>query len=648
MFPKEHVGLSLRECEQDKDAVSNSSKGSDDVAYTTSTKLEAVVAGPGQSTAGFAPPGSSRSGVAPADLNENVQPILMTMVSIQSLLVQFSHSKVRADFVNQCFGCNINPKLLPRIDNLRWLLLPRWQSGSLATTNVRSQAASYHWNHLIRQSDELFLTDTDAMEECLTYKEWFSTLEAVASDRYWTRVSPENRCTHILPSDDGSESGTASGASRLSVVMKNSNKDKKTSCDFAKMKDKHSLRKSLTKRKPKKVTTKTKVEEIIITSSDSSSDDNSAVSSPGGSQSSEDDSDVEIKRARPVTRSHPQRSSHSDNRAVVTPPMFQMNGKVSLKEYLATFERYFIRKFKGSSHDQTQMLSKFLSGDLLKVYEVRGGRMLKYTDMKKQLLEYYRKQKIGGKSYWREELAGATPGVDEGYEIFGMRLTELAELAYPNNKKECASHMRKQFFEALPSTICSKITDAERALRATTGGKQKYLPFSGIVQLAKDLQKESVKPKTVMWATQLSGGPEISKSEVSNHFSHQRPYNNNNGNNTTTNTREYWSHSKPSSFYTQDRNNNQKLFYNANHKQQPQQENQQVKYQSPEGSHTPKKAVACAYCKNPNHQVQDCWKASRSCLICGKKHLMEKCPKFDPQYRSRSGSSGPQRANPLN
>ena len=74
-------------------------------------------------------------------------------ISIQSLLNQFSHPKVRADFYNKKFGCNINPNLLRKIDELRFCFLPRWQDGSLtAATNINAQ---HHMLQLLFQSDSL-------------------------------------------------------------------------------------------------------------------------------------------------------------------------------------------------------------------------------------------------------------------------------------------------------------------------------------------------------------------------------------------------------------------------------------------------------------------------------------------------------------
>jgi hypothetical protein len=122
-------------------------------------------------------------------------PALATWVSVQSLLVQFSSPRVRADLINGKFGCHINPQLLLKLDDLRWTLLPRWQSGSIITIDTRKTVVVDHMFNLLNKSDELLLMDLP--ERCPTYKEWFNMLETIAADRYWSRVPCEQRCVHI-------------------------------------------------------------------------------------------------------------------------------------------------------------------------------------------------------------------------------------------------------------------------------------------------------------------------------------------------------------------------------------------------------------------------------------------------------------------
>ena len=47
----------------------------------------------------------------------------------------------------------------------------------------------------------------------------------------------------------------------------------------------------------------------------------------------------------------------------------------------------------------------------------------------------------------------------------------------------------------------------------------------------------------------------------------------------------------------------------------------------------------CTYCKRQNHDRKDCWRASNSCLICGEKHQMKECPKYNPRFVRRESTS---------
>ena len=108
--------------------------------------------------------------------NFNVSPWALA-ISIQSLLNQFSHPRVRADFYNGRFECNISPSMLPKLDELRWCLLPRWQGGSLtAATNIRAED---HMQQLLAQTDNLLLTDVNDVAACVSYKEWFKMLNVM-------------------------------------------------------------------------------------------------------------------------------------------------------------------------------------------------------------------------------------------------------------------------------------------------------------------------------------------------------------------------------------------------------------------------------------------------------------------------------------
>jgi hypothetical protein len=225
----------------------------------------------------------------------------------------------------------------------------------------------------------------------------------------------DERCIHILASDGEANIKRDSPAQKCIKPGTDSCAMPRGGSSFGKSDDSGSSsrsntpspmakpRKGRNKVKKKRAISKAKkalkVEEIIISSSEPLSD--SSLSKPVSSTS--DNSDCEDPPMPDALRRQWQR--YADNRKVVTPPKFSTNGKVNLKEFFTTFENYFEKKFSGTTYDQTQKLADFLDGDLLTVYHVRGGRKLKYSEMKRQLLDYHRSHRVGGKRYWRQELA---------------------------------------------------------------------------------------------------------------------------------------------------------------------------------------------------------------------------------------------------
>jgi hypothetical protein len=193
----------------------------------------------------------------------------------------------------------------------------------------------------------------------------------------------------------------------------------------------------------------------------------------------------------------------------------------------------------------------------------------------------------------------ARPGDNETLDIYGMKLAELAELAYPKSKKESAIYLRKQFLESISPSITTKIKDAERTLRVTSNGKMKFMKFANIMEMAKDLQKED-KPRTVMWSHQYNLPVETNL-----------PVN-------------YGTHGN-------------------HHNYQPSNAQHGRVYQN-----SSQREVSCSFCKRTNHTRKDCWRASKSCLICGKDHHLEQCPKFDPNRRTGRKMSGSFNQSPLN
>ena len=122
--------------------------------------------------------------------------------------------------------------------------------------------------------------------------------------------------------------------------------------------------------------------------------------------------------------------------------------------------------------------------------------------MKEKLLSFYRTLKVKGKSYWKSQLFTSTLNNGEALDLYGIRLLGIAELAFPQSKKEYANQVRCKFLDSIPRTISTRILEAERAMKTFSGGKAKYLSFTSMMEMAKELQEECppVTVQTVMWS----------------------------------------------------------------------------------------------------------------------------------------------------
>ena len=136
--------------------------------------------------------------------------------------------------------------------------------------------------------------------------------------------------------------------------------------------------------------------------------------------------------------------------------------------------------------------------------------------------------------------------------------------------------MRESFLKALPPQTRQRIVDAELACRA--GGQAKHLSFSSITQLAKDVQATTNQPKTIMWS---STAPDMSIPITQLQEIATTP-------------------PQKSKSYANRRN----------------------------------QKITCHFCGKLGHGIRECWRAAGLCLICGQKHKIEECPRYDPTRRT--------------
>ena len=540
--------------------------------------------------------------------------LLTKVVAYQGLLQQFSHPQVRADLINNRFGDSKISFTLEALDILRCSVFPQWTGGSLEGSSGSDSTAAVHLINLMADSEEIVPhRPEDASPR--TYAEWNRTLRMLAQSSYWNETKPEKRCTHIM-------------------------KDLKPSFEDFKFPTMNprviGTKKEQHHEREKRDAGIEKIEEIVL-SSDSSVDSSSSVSSSPDTSSSDGRVAMPRKLKKKV-----------DKREIVIPPVFQMDGKLHLKSFLSSYESYFRSKFRGNSRDKCQQLEQFLTGDLLNVYKICGGRRLKYDQMKERLLTHFKKQKIGGRAYWRRKFEEASPKPEETLDLFGMRLMELAELAFPKSPREAAKMLRQTFLSQIPQKIREKISDMEKVMKATSGGSQKHLNFSAIMQLAADLQAELLRSHTIMWSDDLQQHV-AGRRDTNNNIDLEPPH-----------RRQFWSQGR-FRHKTPERGGHEagnKWQRDSPDHWQPGQSRYQKQWRSPDMRHTaqqgpssgqwtperPRKQDSsasrvkfCSYCGKRNHRESSCWRAKNACLICGGEHMMKDCPRYNPKF-SRNGA----------
>ena len=513
----------------------------------------------------------------------DAEKITAYVVSVQSLLSQLSNLSVRADILNGRLGVGIDQRYLEQLDELRCLVCPWWTGGRLGNPDSRHSEAAQHIIDIYSGSDSLMRLPGDE-DDSKTFKQWKEALEKIATSPYWYIVKAADRCVHT------EDNTSAEHREVKSEAISQPSRDRKG-------------------RKVSKPSSR-RVEEVILLSSDDSSD------SEQNSTSSELNSDIDSSPLRKRVRNR----AMTTKREVVTPPIFSMDGKNNLGEFLNSFERYFDNKYIGNEYDKTQQLGSFLEGKLLEVYEIMGGRKIKYFTMRKHLEMWYKKQGIGGKKYWREQFAQVIPGPDEPIDIYGLRVKELAELAYPRSTREAARQLRCKFLDTINPVIAEKVIETERMLNARSKKKDK-MTFQELVDLATKIRKDKTTKKhtvVVNWAND-DVAPPFDKGTHDRDLSVQERRLNAPVNGTTYRESQPETGERGGSF---------------GHR-----------YSTSPRSHRDK---VCHHCRRRGHIKRDCWRAQNACLICGRGHRLVDCPRYLPRDTKKDMSNGTGSSSALN
>lgn len=414
--------------------------------------------------------------------NEAVQlPQGLTMDGFryQSLTMQLLHPKVRSDFLDGrlCDVSLIDPlahseEVLAGLDNMRQVIIPSWRAQRISM-DLLSRDAVNCLTMLSLKSDTVFEMLGDQSMRW-SYKNWAWLLEQIATNLYWLEVLPATiSIKHLtvpahIYEDPVKQSNPLTLEIQKSTSCLNDRIMKREQPDVASG-ETYRLEKSPLERKSRAPRNRAKEIDFICLSDSSSN-----------SVGSEDSHSFEQRRS---SRSHHARDRYIfPRREVVKPRPFIMNGWQSLRQYLHDYERYFYAKFEGNSRDCTQELSDFLPVELRDFFDTIGAHRLPYEDMKAELLSFYRTQKISGARHWREKLGEASMRPDESLKLYGLRLRDLGQKAYPHDDRECVREIRHRFLRTVPEEFAQQVQFTEGTSLVT--GHEKKLPWATIMRLA--------------------------------------------------------------------------------------------------------------------------------------------------------------------
>ena len=504
------------------------------------------------------------------------------LLEIQSVLMKLKERKVRQDFLaGKVIKVDDPIQALELFDDVFKAFHLTWEPNAVQRKGLLYTVTN-HLEKLFNKSAECFIIpESTAAAGPHTYAVWMHALRKLIESNYWLVGQRREETFNGGFKDFGFETFGTGKPKRQPTVKFNQPKFRYKSTaqvQFDSTDDEEYIREKPTKfgsRRQKSDLSRRRIETVVL--SDSSSDSSC-------DRSSSDSSFYDYRRTG--RRSYP--------REVVQPEVFKLEGKVSLKQFLETFERYFKNKFNGSQWDCTQELGRFITGDLRDAYDALGGAQRKYRVMKQELLQWYKTQRIGRTHQWQAELKQLLMKDKESLKLYCMRLQEVAQRAYPHDDKECVKQMKKRLVKTVPSTFLDRMEKKEETKEMLQLGKR--LTWGEIVDLA---EKEDKRKRKARYYKDADSDDDAIQ-RLRNLCSTAQ----------VTNTTEQTKESQETL---------RKLYTNS----------QLVG--RPRDLGTSDAFVQCQWCGRPGHREANCWKKLGVCTLCGSSaHAIKDCSKYDP------------------
>ena len=399
---------------------------------------------------------------------------------VSMLLRQMRLPSVRGDFLaGRVLKCDDPEAMLVLLDGLYNTFVPVWNSDPCVRA-VAADTAGKHFKLLLEESPDVFEVPCDyVIKGKHKYSTWMQALNKLLSCPYWITQGGTSDNLAAPAIFDDVDAGTGD-------------------TDKLRKRPKEDDRGLLPEKRQLKGRVHYEGTSSAVRSGRSGSDDQSdrgrslaKCRSPVESENSCSDSGERATRRRPHLRSKASNRSHHYSvieiddtsedstteggessefeqyerrgrskyfqKDVVAPEVFSVEGETSLKTFLSDFERYFSIKFAGNQRDRCRELGRFLEGEVRDAYDAVGGPLLKYSGMKRELLQWHKSQQVGRIYKRKAELKQTRMKEGESFKLYCMRLEKLAFRAYPHDDQEGAKQLSRHLLSTVPNWFARNV-----------------------------------------------------------------------------------------------------------------------------------------------------------------------------------------------
>ena len=342
------------------------------------------------------------------------------------------------------------------------------------------------------------------------------------------------------------------------------------------------------------------------------------------------------------------------------PKAFEIHTTRKWEEFLTQFEKYCRARYSDDKEYWLQVLEKYLEGEVKTMYLCFQGEGRKYDKLIKKLSRWVK----GRVNQIEIDFIGAFHEAvmknGETCYMYAGRLEDLANKAYPGDKKTAHQQLRRKFLLTIPKGPLSEQIRYHDALnQRMTGEKMGWKDIRELILLESENENQNMVSSNQGVNSQpagclLAASPVLTQSNETVKQDKKKKKKSKTKAKNTVNTNPQPTPPQPESFQTQaawppnQQRSNSQPSRNMAPTPTPNSVNRQDSSPGNVGASGSTSGnpgtTTCTYCGKGGHQEDTCWSKSAVCYICGgQNHLARYCLRksaFQNRGRGRGRGRG--------